>query len=54
MILISEKMTSQNKLYEIKSLPYNKPLSKGVLAQFKVQFEVGQIVPQIVPVFSCD
>jgi hypothetical protein len=27
MILISEKMTSQNKLYEIKLVPYNKPLS---------------------------
>ncbi len=26
MILMSEKMTSQNKLYEIKSVPYNKSL----------------------------
>ncbi len=26
MILMSEKMTSQNKLYEIKLVPYNKPL----------------------------
>jgi hypothetical protein len=25
MILMSEKMTSQNKLYEIKSVSYNKP-----------------------------
>ncbi len=24
MILVSEKMTPQNKLYEIKSVPYNK------------------------------
>jgi hypothetical protein len=27
MILMSEKMTSQNKLYEIKLVPYNKNLS---------------------------
>jgi hypothetical protein len=29
MILMSEKMTSQNKLYEIKLVPYNKPLNHG-------------------------
>ena len=28
MILMSEKMTSQNKLYEIKLVPYNKPLKQ--------------------------
>ena len=28
MILMSEKMTSQNKLYEIKSVPYQTPLDK--------------------------
>ncbi len=28
MILMSKKMTSQNKLYEIESVPYNKPLSR--------------------------
>ncbi len=30
MILMSEKMMSQNKLYEIKSVPYNKPLMSPV------------------------
>ncbi len=31
MILMSEKMTPQNKLYEIKSVPYNKPLTPTFL-----------------------
>ncbi len=33
MILMSEKVTSQNKLYEIKSVSYNKPLKYIVAAQ---------------------
>ncbi len=28
--------------------------SEEVFAQFEVRFDVGQIVPQIVPVFLCD
>ncbi len=31
MILMSEKMTSQNKLYKITSVPYNKPINTVLL-----------------------
>jgi hypothetical protein len=40
MILMSEKMTSQNKLYEIELLPYNKPHTKKEIMSLRLDVKV--------------